>query len=99
MRHCSACGQQLPDDTGTCPSCTAAAGQSCPACSEFVPARNRFCGQCGARMGERQPAARAPQQIEMLPLTPGTLAPRAAADETLSLRREVTVLFLDLTNF
>lgn len=89
MRYCSVCAQSLPSDTRECPRCAAAVGQSCSSCGEYVPPGNRFCGQCGARLGA--------VQQDLSPLAHTAAPPRIGA--TLGTRREVTVLFLDLTNF
>jgi len=94
MRYCSACGQQLSDGIDICPSCAAAPGHSCPSCGEYVPAANKFCGQCGARLSVEQPAA----SIDASP-RPAVPHNRRLGTVALGTRREVTVLFLDLTNF
>jgi class 3 adenylate cyclase/tetratricopeptide (TPR) repeat protein len=68
-----------------------------------VPAANKFCGQCGTRLNVEQPATPqgfsrpvAPIDASTRPAAPHT---RRAGSESLGTRREVTVLFLDLTNF
>jgi len=103
MRYCSACGQQLRDGSDVCPSCAAAPGQSCPSCGEYVPAANKFCGQCGTRLNVEQPSTAQVFSPPVIPIDasvrPALPHTRRPGGESLGTRREVTVLFLDLTNF
>ena len=77
----------------------------CPACGQPVPAGSRFCNQCGASLPESQlPRAAAVRQNQvqqtLRALMPTSLAAKinAAALEIAGERREVTILFLDMTN-
>lgn len=85
MRYCSTCGQPNADDTGLCQRCAVTTARRCPACDRPAPQGNRFCIQCGTSLenGGAVPSG----QTRRPPTGP------------LSARREVTVLFLDVTNF
>ena len=105
MHICSACGHQNPDEVEFCLRCSAAPGPSRPACGQPVPTASKFCGQYDARLPEGQlaPAATPLQeevQQSLRALMPASLAKKitAAAVEIAGERREVTVLFLDMTN-
>ena len=103
MRYCSACGQQLRDDVDVCPSCAAALGHSCRSCGAYAPAANKFCGQCGALLNAEQTATAQLLTVPLVPTEPSegsrALHGRPSTRAGLGTRREVTVLFLDLTNF
>ena len=80
----------------------------CPTCGQPVPASGKFCGQCDVRLSESQlgatvgDLAQRGEQVQqaLSALMPTSLAARinAAAIEIAGERREVTVLFLDITN-
>src|SRR5215212_3183032 len=103
MLYCSACGQQLKDDGDVCSSCAAAPGHSCRSCGAYAPAANKFCGQCGGLLNAEQTATAQLLSVPLVPTEPSqesrALHGRPSANTTLGTRREVTVLFLDLTNF
>jgi class 3 adenylate cyclase len=66
-----------------------------------MPPGHRFCGQCGARLPTDQPLLdRSPQlsQAATIAQLPSPTLPDPAG-VTFSARREVTVLFLDVTDF
>lgn len=90
MRYCSTCGQPGADEAGLCQRCAATAARRCPACSFPAPPGNRFCGRCGTSLDARSPAIE-PASAPAPASRPGT--------GPLSARREVTVLFLDVTDF
>jgi len=85
MYYCATCGHIGADDTGLCQRCAVTIAQRCPACDRPAPRGNRFCVKCGASL-ERG-------------ATSPTVSARRPATGPLTARREVTVLFLDVTNF
>ena len=66
------------------------ASVTCPNCSSEVPAGFKFCGGCGHKLDEAPSAAVAPA-----PVTPQSEPTPVHRDE----RREVTVLFADVSGF
>ncbi len=84
MKICPACQAANPPKHRHCSQCGAGLGTGCSACGFDNPASARFCGGCGARVGQ-------------------TVAPSAAAatagSAPIAQRRDVTILFADLTNF
>jgi class 3 adenylate cyclase/Tfp pilus assembly protein PilF len=105
-RNCPLCGHQNPGDQQTCLICTAPLGTSCPNCQRPVALGSRFCGQCGTPLADSQPSPNAPDPAaeitpELSNQTPIALAEKitSAAVKTSGERREVTILFVDVTNF
>jgi class 3 adenylate cyclase/tetratricopeptide (TPR) repeat protein len=78
-------------------SCGAALERRCPSCGEPVPPQARFCMSCGAQVDGGPPAAgRGPGPAQgAAPPSRGTWRPAAPAEE----RRQVTVLFADLSGY
>ena len=66
-------------------SCGAALERRCPSCGEPAPPEARFCMSCGASLTSAAPA----------PTAPAPPPPRRPAEE----RRQVTVLFADLSGY
>ncbi len=92
---CVACGVDISPDFAFCPQCGRQQPSPCAACGFACEPEFAFCPRCGtARNGAaaaKAPPARAtPAQPEPPPAAPQ----RAEAD-----RRQVTVLFADLTGF
>ena len=105
-RFCPECGHQNPDDRQTCLICMARLGPSCPNCQQPVATGSKFCGQCGTPLADSQPSAiTSAPSTEITPelsnQTPIALAEKitSAAIKTSGERREVTILFVDVTNF
>ncbi|MDX1522035.1 MAG: adenylate/guanylate cyclase domain-containing protein, partial [Anaerolineae bacterium] len=103
IRFCAACGHKNPAHVEHCLNCTGALGASCPSCQQPVATGSKFCGQCGSPVSASAPT---PSMANGLPhplpaKTPAALAQkiRAASVKNHGERREVTVLFLDVTNF
>jgi class 3 adenylate cyclase len=93
-RICTTCAHQNPMDVEVCPQ----GGQG-------VPAGSKICVQCGASLPERELASASMQRSEevrqnLQALMPTALAKKisAASSEILGERREVTVLFVNVTN-
>ena len=105
-RYCAACGHQNPEELATCLNCLGPLGTSCPNCNQPISAGSKFCGQCGTPLSGGPPAAViSPRSNGTSPnirsRLPTALAEKinAASVKSAGERREVTVLFLDVTNF
>lgn len=99
MIVCPQCGFDNPPGAGYCLQCAATLGVICPTCAAVAPVGSKFCNQCGGAL----PVASSPTPgaAPIWP-TPGLLPPgdnirRVAAVS--GERREVTVLFLDFSDF
>jgi class 3 adenylate cyclase/tetratricopeptide (TPR) repeat protein len=82
---CPTCSSENPESARFCMSCGNALERRCGVCGTELPAQARFCMNCGTPV-EEAPAARAP----------------AAEPSVLALpeeRRQVTVLFADLSGY
>ncbi|MEA2475662.1 MAG: hypothetical protein QOE06_3577 [Thermoleophilaceae bacterium] len=82
---CSACATDNPAGARFCMSCGAALPRACPSCGTENPVAARFCMSCGAQQGEAG-AAPAPAPVGR---------PEPPPEE----RRQVTVLFADLSGY
>lgn len=86
MMRCTGCRHDNPEGARFCAQCGASLAQVCQSCGAPVELANRFCQSCGAKLSRAdQSQASAPPQ-------------RPAGDHE-GERREVTVLFGDLTGF
>ena len=89
--HCADCGTDNPPTAKFCKGCGAALARTCPGCGASPPVDARFCNECGSALTavdlNGPPARGAPASAEDRP--PGTV----------SERRFVTVLFVDLVGF
>ena len=77
-------------------ACGAALARSCPSCGAEAPPQARFCMGCGAQLHDAPAAGQAPPQ------GPDTGRPHATAPGPAALaeeRRQVTVLFADLSGY
>ena len=81
--HCPGCGFKNPPAMRFCGQCGEALPRACAACGFANPQGFGFCGQCGARLEQAQ--------------APSAPSAPSAADEIE--RRQVTVLFADLTGY
>jgi class 3 adenylate cyclase/tetratricopeptide (TPR) repeat protein len=80
---CAACGTENPADARFCMSCGAALSRTCPSCGTVAPPQARFCMSCGA-------------SLEAGAGAPPAAAPAETPPEE---RRQVTVLFADLSGY
>jgi class 3 adenylate cyclase/tetratricopeptide (TPR) repeat protein len=84
---CGACGTENPAGARFCMNCGNALERRCPSCGTPAPAEARFCMTCGSA----------------LDATAGAPAPAPAPVSTASIppeeRRQVTVLFADLSGY
>ncbi len=81
---CASCGTENPADARFCMSCGNALERTCPSCGVPAPGEARFCMNCGTALsGAPAPAPAAPA------------APEQPPEE----RRQVTVLFADLSGY
>ena len=106
VRFCGGCGYQNSQRAKVCINCTAPLGVNCTTCGQAVPGSSKFCGQCGTPLSAQQPSPQALSPPEKLPPNLRGRIPTALGQKisTASVRdqgerREVTVLFLDVTNF
>ena len=86
MMRCTNCGHDNPEDARFCAQCGARLSYACVACEAPADPSHRFCQNCGAKL----PWA---DQLEE------PARPEPPIDEHEGERREVTVLFGDLTGF
>jgi class 3 adenylate cyclase/tetratricopeptide (TPR) repeat protein len=87
---CNTCGTTNPAEAKFCMSCGAQLERRCPSCGTPAPPQAKFCMSCGSALDPAAaPAAQAP------PPAPPAAATAAPADE----RRQVTVLFADLSGY
>src|SRR3954470_12267080 len=85
---CGACSTENPAGARFCMNCGNALERRCPSCGTPAPPEARFCMNCGATLeGPPTPAA------------PFPAAPRATAAIPPEERRQVTVLFADLSGY
>src|SRR5215204_4114708 len=83
---CASCGTENPAGARFCMSCGTAVERRCPSCGTPAPPEARFCMTCGAALDGGTPPA-----------------PQARGPEAVSIppeeRRQVTVLFADLSGY
>jgi predicted ATPase/class 3 adenylate cyclase len=86
---CAACGTENPAGARFCMNCGTALERRCPSCGTPAPDGARFCMNCGTALdGEPAPAAPAPAAAAA---ARGSIPPEE--------RRQVTVLFADLSGY
>src|ERR1044072_5189120 len=86
---CASCGTENPAGARFCMNCGNALERRCPNCGTPAPGEARFCMNCGTALDGSAPAPVAPQA----PLV------RPAAAIPPEERRQVTVLFADLSGY
>src|SRR5215218_8276164 len=86
---CASCGTENPAGARFCMGCGTALERRCPSCGTPAPREARFCMTCGAAL-DTQAGAPAPT-----PQMPGPEAVSIPPEE----RRQVTVLFADLSGY
>jgi class 3 adenylate cyclase/predicted ATPase len=82
--NCAACGTENPSGARFCMACGARLERRCGSCGATAPAEARFCMSCGSPLGEGAAAPAPPPP------------PRERLPEE---RRQVTVLFADLSGY
>ncbi|HEX6651384.1 MAG TPA: adenylate/guanylate cyclase domain-containing protein [Thermoleophilaceae bacterium] len=85
---CASCGTENPAGARFCMNCGNALERLCPSCGTPAPPEARFCMNCGATL-DGPPA----------PARPAPAAPPATAAIPPEERRQVTVLFADLSGY
>src|SRR5256885_1108364 len=90
-RVCQNCGSENPAEARFCMSCGNALELVCPSCGTPAPPEAKFCMSCGTALSGEAPAT-APAPVRTEPI-------RAPADELPEERRQVTVLFADLSGY
>jgi hypothetical protein len=94
---CPGCGFQNPDGMRFCGKCGASIGVTCARCRFENPPGFEFCGKCGAPLASTQRAdnpLRAVDPRSYTPLAEKILTLRSALEGE---RKQVTVLFADVT--
>jgi class 3 adenylate cyclase/tetratricopeptide (TPR) repeat protein len=81
---CASCSTTNPEGARFCMACGTALERRCPSCGEIVPPEARFCPACGSA-------------IETGPVPPES--PPRRAEVPAEERRQVTVLFADLSGY
>ncbi|HKP21540.1 MAG TPA: zinc-ribbon domain-containing protein, partial [Thermoleophilaceae bacterium] len=89
--ECAACGTQNPAGARFCMNCGNALERRCPSCGTPAPPEARFCMNCGSALD----AATAPAA----PASPAPVAAPARGAIPPEERRQVTVLFADLSGY
>ena len=87
---CTGCGLETSPDFAFCPRCGRRQPTPCAACGSSLEADFAFCPRCGAARG----SAAAANKGVLEPAVPARVADEREAD-----RRQVTVLFADLSGF
>lgn len=82
-KFCTSCGTRLADSASACPGCGAAQTHACANCGSTNPGGSRFCACCGTAIATE----------------PAAVVPEVLAEDLSSQRREVTVIFVDVTDF
>jgi class 3 adenylate cyclase/predicted ATPase len=85
---CASCGTENPDGARFCMACGGALERRCPSCGTPAPPEAKFCMTCGASL-TALPEPAAPEPPEPAPV------PARLPEE----RRQVTVLFADLSGY
>src|SRR5438270_10093271 len=85
--RCLRCDAENRPGRRFCAACGAALPRACRACGFLNHADERFCGGCGAAIEAQPTAERAPG------------AGRALVPEDISERRQVSILFADLSGY
>ena len=94
---CQACGTENPDGARFCMACGAGLERGCPACGTPAPAEAKFCMACGASLDD---AAGAPAPADRPEQRSGAVSTPPGGRESLpEERRQVTVLFADLSGY
>ncbi|HET6639973.1 MAG TPA: adenylate/guanylate cyclase domain-containing protein, partial [Gemmatimonadota bacterium] len=111
--RCPGCQAELAPTDRFCSSCGAARPKYCSACGAALAPDARFCGQCGTKVeqgsaptgqalpGLEAPALQAPPDVPPEPEPPPALREKfeTVKAELQGDRREVVVLFADLSGF
>src|SRR5919197_4494459 len=87
-RVCQNCGNENPAEARFCMSCGNALEVVCPSCGTVAPPEAKFCMSCGTALKGETPA---PPPVRPEPIR----APVELPEE----RRQVTVLFADLSGY
>ncbi|HEX8646488.1 MAG TPA: adenylate/guanylate cyclase domain-containing protein [Thermoleophilaceae bacterium] len=99
---CANCGTENPLGAKFCMNCGNSLPRACPVCGTVNPAEAKFCMNCGSQLAApaagapAPPGPPAPAPASGLGLPPGAAArPEPPPEE----RRQVTVLFADLSGY
>src|SRR3989304_2055550 len=101
---CSGCGQTNPEAAQFCGGCGARLATVCPACQTPNPPGNRFCHQCGTPLAPKPAAERTTPADQFA--SPSAYTPKHLPEKILTTagalkgeRKQVTVLFVDISGF
>jgi len=95
---CAGCGTEVSADFAFCPRCGRRQPAPCAACGSPLAPDFAFCPRCGAARSSAPAAGKTPAAPPAPAQAPATPAPGQAAGREAD-RRQVTVLFADLTGF
>jgi class 3 adenylate cyclase/tetratricopeptide (TPR) repeat protein len=95
---CGHCSTQNPDGARFCMNCGSPLQLRCPSCGEAVPPEARFCMNCGAQVREGAPVP-PPAAAAEGPSRPDAIAVPARRATPAEERRQVSVLFADLSGY
>jgi hypothetical protein len=91
--NCASCQGDNPEGHRFCGHCGAPLDAVCAACGFDNPPGGKFCGGCGTALAGATPQAPAPAS-KAAPVCEAAISPMPKGE-----RRQVTVLFVDLTKF
>ena len=87
--QCQSCRTDNRPGVRFCVECGASLAVACPSCGFSAEPGERFCGGCGARLGEAPESGR----------TTGEETTAAAPDAPTEEKRQVTILFADISGY
>jgi len=103
---CSGCGFENPEGTKFCGECGARLEKVCPQCGRVNPPQFRYCGECGLSLISAQEASALDLSPDEKLVRIQRYLPTGLMAKILSQkgkiegeRRQVTVMFVDLTGF
>src|SRR5918999_4539244 len=96
---CAYCGSENPPGARFCMTCGNALERRCPSCGTPAPPEARFCMSCGAALGTQVGAGGPRGTGTAAPGTSPAPPPAARPSTPPEERRQVTVLFADLSGY
>jgi len=100
---CPSCGTENPERARFCMSCGTALERRCPSCGAEVPNGARFCVECGTAIeggaGAAPPPAAPPRPGPAVPADTSVPPQAPLAEPPPEERRQVSVLFADLSGY
>ena len=100
--RCPKCGHENAIGINFCEQCATALANICPECGAELPPRFRFCGMCGVNLLTARMEQATTQELQRLQsYIPSHLVEKIAQEARVGQgeRRNVTILFADLSGF